>query len=114
MISFLRSPKAELDIQVSGESFYPGRTINAGVTLSPKKDFHIRKGILELLCIETYWDVVTYYVSSGRQGGSYPRSRNQKFTRPLVNLSEPFLADIKVSNGSTHYGKVKFEIPDNA
>ncbi|MFC1951303.1 hypothetical protein ACFLXN_02725 [Chloroflexota bacterium] len=113
MMSFLRSPKADLDIVVRGGPFYPGSDVNVEVSLLPKQDFHVRKGVLELLCIETYWDVVTYYVSSGKYGGSY-RTRTQKCTRPLVNLSEPFMGDTSVSIMDGYSNKVKFILPENA
>jgi hypothetical protein len=112
MVSFLRSPKADLDIVVSGEPFYPGSDMKVEASLSPQQDFHVRKGILELSCIETYWEVVTYYVSQGKYGGSY-RNRTQKSTRPLVNLSESFMGDTSVSTINGYRNKVAFTLPED-
>lgn len=51
MLSWLRRPKAELDIEVSEEAASRHRdTIDVHVTLSAHEQFHVREGRIELRC----------------------------------------------------------------
>ena len=46
-------PKAELNIQISETTLHPGAEFRARVELVPREDFHVRLGMVELVCLET-------------------------------------------------------------
>ena len=68
MVSHFRRPKAILDIKVSSGPFYVGDTVDLEVSLASQESFHVRKGVVELVCTESYFGS-----SSGSAGTQYYR-----------------------------------------
>ena len=104
MLRWLRRPKAQLNIEVpGGPSFHPGDSIKVLVILSPQETFYVRRGWIELLCIEQH--------NEQRQGeeGSYTV---RVFQEPY-HRSESFLSDTEVTVGIPCRYEVTFSLPDD-
>ncbi len=107
MVSSLFKPRADLDIEVEGEPFYPGDTIEVRLLLSSQENLHIAEGWVELLCIETYW---------GSRERVPPVSAffTPKVSSFLSRRMQPFLTDAQVSNVLPQSFVVSLPLPTDA
>lgn len=103
MLSILKKPKADVTLDISGEPFYPGGTINVGIFISSQDRFTVRSGTVELVCTEVYWKVV----SDGKS------TRKQKFKRKLFKLKEEFLTNTEFSSGMALNETASVTLPSN-
>lgn len=89
MVSRLRRPKVEMDLEVSGGPFYPGGTINVRGSIYPQQNFFVREGYIELVCTEIYSFIETYTeFGSGR----------------VQRIKPPERSTASIETGWTNYG----------
>lgn len=110
VFSFLRRPPAKLDLYLGDETFAPGDTVRARVSISTRKDFHVRLGVARLDCVERYWRRESHYDASTKS----TRTRLVEKRRYLLERRSEFLGDGRVRNGLTHTEEIEFEIPPDA
>ena len=104
MLSRFRRPEADLSIHVDKTELHPGEELEARVTLVPKSDFHVRQGITELVCTETY-----VQKTSSQYGTYYNRKTETRY-----NVGETFLNDATVRDGVPYSTDVKLVVPADA
>ena len=104
MLSRFRRPDADLSIHVDKNELQPGEELEARVVLVPKSDFHVRHGMIELVCTETY-----VQKTSSQYGTYYNRK-----TATLYSVGETFLNDATVRNGVPHLTDVRLAVPADA
>jgi hypothetical protein len=103
MISILKKPKAAIALNVSGDPFHPGSTVNVEITVSSMESFTVRSRTVELSCTEVYWQIV----STGKS--TYHQKRRHK----LLKVKEPFLGSTDFTLGMSTRELVKFTIPED-
>ena len=104
MLSRFRRPEADLSIHVDKTELHSGEELEARVTLVPKSDFHVRHGMIELVCTETY-----VQMTSSQYGTYYNRKTEIRY-----NVGETFLNDATVRDGLPHSTDVKLVVPADA
>ncbi len=104
VISRLRRPDADLEVTVSPASAAPGDRVDARISLNARQDFTVRRGVVELVRIETYIQRVQH-----QHGQSHHRRRHHvSFT------TEEFLGSEQVRDGGSLSGRYRFTIPEDA
>ncbi len=101
---FLRSPKLDINLDVSTEPLYPGGTLNAGILVSSHESCTLRSGSVELSCTEVYWKVV----SDGKS------TRQQEFRRRLFRIEDEFLVGAQLSPGMALSEQTSVALPADA
>ncbi|MDE0267931.1 MAG: hypothetical protein OXI96_02690 [Acidimicrobiaceae bacterium] len=86
--------KVDVKVWVDKTSLQPGDGLQVRVELLPKTDFYVRRGKVELLCVESYVDKV-----SGRHGSSY-----HKRTDTVTVAEETFMENTDVTPVGDAYG----------
>ena len=98
----LRRPKAQLDVEVpGGPSFHPGDNIKVLVSLSAEEAFYVRRGWVELVCVEQHDELV-----EDREGSHRERIIQQVFCR-----IEQFLSHTEVPIGIQCRYELSFSLP---
>jgi hypothetical protein len=101
MLSYLRSPKADVALDVKGGPFHPGDIMNLGISISSRDSFMLRSASVELKCIEVYWIMV----SDGKT------SRPRKTKRNLFEFEEQLLGSTRLTSGTALYESASFTLP---
>jgi hypothetical protein len=112
MVYHLRRPKAGLDLQLVDGPIYSGGTVAVLLSLSPQESFQVRKGQVDLTCIETYWESVTVRIHERR--GTRTETRTEMRTRQLVHLSKLFLDHTSLSTGVPYRYEISITLPNDA
>ena len=104
MLSRFRRPGADLRVHVNKTVLNPGDELEARVSLAPKAGFHVRHGKVELVCTETYVQMV-----SGQYGPSYDK-RTQKRTF----ADETFMDNGTIRKGVPYSTDFRLVVPSDA
>ena len=112
MISRMRRPKVAFDLKLDRGPFYPGDKLTIELNLNPRQNAEVRGGMVEITCIETYWQQVRRYVYS-RYGGYY-RTRLYRFNNILFNDSKPFIEATELRTEIPVRKRVTFALPPEA
>ncbi len=112
MVSRMRRPKVAFDMQLDKGPFYPGDKLNVVLTLDPRQKAEVRGGMVEITCIQTYWELVRRYVYS-RYGGYY-RTNLYRFNTILFNDSKPFIEATELRADMPVRKRVTFALPPEA
>ena len=48
-------PQADLELWVEGDRFVPGDDVSGRITIASNKGFQVRRGLITLSCVETFW-----------------------------------------------------------
>ena len=103
-ISFMRRPRADIDLQVTGENFSPGDEVGFRATITAAKGLNVRQARLSLQCIETYWVIV----STGKS------TSEQKRTRTLAEVPYTFIRNSRIRRGLPHIEEGSLKLPEDA
>ncbi len=90
----------DLDVALDSRPNWPGDSIDVQVSLCPTKRFHVRRGQVRLVCLETFYE-------NAEEGVS-------KKSSELYLLELPFLGREHVLKGISYSESFKFLIPDDA
>jgi hypothetical protein len=104
MLSRFRRPGADLRIQLDRAELRGGDELEARVDLLPKSSFHIRHGIVELICTETY-----VQKTSSQYGTHY-----QKKTQTRASVEETFSDSGLLKSGVKYSTGVRLLVPPDA
>ncbi len=100
----MRRPQAEIDLEISGESFSPGDEVPFRASIASRKGFDVRNGKISLQCIETFWIVV----SNGKS------TSQKKRTETLVEVVHDFMSRGKIDRNMPHVVESSLTIPAQA
>ena len=112
MISRMRRPKVAFELKIDKGPFYPGDELNVELNLRPRQNAEVRGGMVEIICIETYWQQIRRYVYS-RYGGYY-RTRLYRFNNILFKDSKPFIEATELRAEMPVRKRVTFALPSEA
>ena len=112
MVSRMRRPKVAFDMKLDKGPFYPGDELNVELTLHPRQKAEVRRGMVEIVCIQTYWELVRRYVYS-RYGGYY-RTRLYRFNNVLFSDSKPFIEATELRTEMPVRNRITFTLPPEA
>ena len=90
----------DLNLALDSRPIWPGDSIDVQVSLCPTKRFHVRRGQVRLVCLETYYENIYEGVSEK--------------SSELYLLELPFLGREHVLKGLSYSESFKFLIPDDA
>ena len=97
-------PKAELSIRLSETTLQPGDELEARVELVPREDFHVRRGVVELVCVET-----CVQITRSQYGVHYSKRTH---TRSLAE--ETIMEDKIIRRWGGLSSDVRFALPPDA
>ena len=104
MLSRFRQPAADFRVELSETTLAPGDELNIRVSLAPRDGFQVRRGRVEILCVESYVD----RVDDGRRTG------RMRLTRILSRYERVFIEDIRVRRGLPRYFDIDWTAPPDA
>ncbi len=108
MVSRLRSPNADLTIDLDEGPHQLGKAITGRVTLLPGESFHMRGGKVEFICTETYWKMVR---RTTRMGSA---ETNESAATIIREYSQPIFNGAEIANLMPQVSDINFTIPLNA
>ena len=104
MLSRFRRPEADFQVRVSKTVLQPGDDLEVRVTLVPKSDCHVRRGKLELVCTETYVQMIS------TQYGVQYHSKTETVSR----AGETLLDEVTVRRRAPYSSTVRLLVPPTA
>ena len=110
MLSRFRRPAADFRVELSETRLQPGDELNVRVSLIPRDGFQVRRGRVEILCVESYVDRVDNVRTSSYGSGT----RGLRLTHILDRYEKVFMDDSRVHRGLPHYFDVDWSVPQNA
>lgn len=108
MVSRLRSPNADLSIELDEGQHQLGKPITGRVTLLPGEGFEMRGAKAEFICTETYWLRVR---RTSRFGSA---ETNEPAATLIREYSHPLFVGSEIANLMPQVGDINFTIPLNA
>ncbi len=110
MLSGFRRPAADFGVELSETTLRPGDELKVRVSLVPRDGFQVRRGRVEILCVESYVDRVDNVRTSQYGSGT----RAIKLTSMLDRYEKVFMDDSRVRRGLPRYFDVDWTIPSDA
>ena len=105
MLSRFRRPAADFRVELSETTLQPGDELNVRVSLIPKDGFQVRRGSLDLVCLETYEELIHH----SRYG-----AQRHKATQVLSRDEKVFIDGTAVRRGLPYYADVNVVVPPDA
>ena len=111
MLSGFRRPAADFRVELSRTTLQPGDGLNVRVSLTPREDFHVRRGRVEIECVETYVDDIRTSQAVTTSGSS---TRRYKGTSVLSRYEKVFTEAGAIRRGLSYSFDVDWTVPLNA
>ena len=108
MVSRLRSPNADLSVELFEDHHQLGMPITGRVTLMPGESFQMRRGKVEFLCTETYYVRVC---GTTRMGSA---ETNEPAATVVRQYSQTIFEGSNIANLMPQVGNINLTIPTNA
>ena len=105
MLSRFRQPAADFRVELSETTLQPGDELNVRVALIPRDGFQVRRGSLDLVCLETYEELIHH----SRYG-----AQRHKATQVLSRDEKVFIDGTAVRRGLPYYADVNVVVPPDA
>ena len=105
--------KSGMTVEIDLAMLHPGDKFSVRISFLPEKNFHVPVGVVELICMEPYWESDIWEPAFD----FFPmqsREREGLRTREAVCLRESFLEDTEVSCLFPLNAEVKFNLPADA
>lgn len=106
VFSFMRRPKADLAVDIDGDTFLPGDAVRVRLKLSSKKGLNVRTGTVTLECVEKHWKREYDPASKSTQ----LREKSQK----LFEIASEIMRDASVRSGIPATEDITLSVPADA
>lgn len=111
MLSGFRRPAADFRVELGATTLEPGDELNIRVSLIPREDFHVRRGRVEIECVETYVDDIRTRQTVTTYGS---RTRRYEGTSVLSRYEDVFTDAGVMRRGLSYSFDVDWRVPLNA
>ena len=110
MLSRFRRPAADFRVELSETAFRPGDELQVRVSLVPRDGFQVRRGRVEILCVESYVDRVDNVRTSSYGSGT----RKLGLTHIRNRYEKVIMDDVRLRRGLPRYFDVDWTVPLDA